>query len=215
VRPRTPLAAWRISRRSRRGCARSYPRRAAAPCRVGSPRGRLVAIMCGSRRPSVSDAASRNQTPSGYSSRSSSATRNASRVLPTPGTPVKVTSRSESNRCLISIRSTRRPTRQCPAPLRPVADPMLRAEAHTTHVRVANTPGQRTLQAPVPRIMVTLPAVLGTARNLTRSRHRTDEENPAGARIMLVVFRTRRSGRSGQIWRRLTWSASRSSLKLL
>ena len=60
-----------------------------------------VATASGTADGSVTAASSKTQTPSGNSSREFAATSSASRVLPTPPTPVNVTSRRGLNRAAI------------------------------------------------------------------------------------------------------------------
>ena len=68
-----------------------------------------AATASGTAAGSVTAASSKSQTPSGYSSASCVATSSASRVLPTPPTPVNVTSRCARSAASISRTSDSRP----------------------------------------------------------------------------------------------------------
>ena len=80
----------------------------APPCGVMP---RAVAIASGTASASPTGASSTSHTPSGNSSASSAATSRASRVFPTPPTPLRVTSGRERTSEATSDRTRERPTR--------------------------------------------------------------------------------------------------------
>ena len=70
------------------------------------------ATTCSSASPSNAAASSQSQTPSGTSRWRDTAISSASRVLPTPPTPVSVTSLASSSVSTIAARSASRPTKE-------------------------------------------------------------------------------------------------------
>jgi hypothetical protein len=72
---------------------------------------RALTTVCGSSAGSRRAASSTSHVPSANALRSSRAMRSASRVLPTPPSPVSVTIRVVDSSCLTSAISCRRPTR--------------------------------------------------------------------------------------------------------